>query len=82
MEIPSPSHSIHPEGEGGGSLRPLAFPDLRVLAAQVLFDIPKGVFNGPAPAVLLDDLGGGGVQVGSEEEVIGFFAFGVATDHQ
>lgn len=73
VKIPSPDCGIHPEGEGGRTLRSLAFPDLRILAPQELFDVAKGVFNRPAPGVVLDDLGGGGTQVGREEEVIGFF---------
>src|ERR1035437_8933625 len=71
---------VQPERQGGCAFGSLAFPGLRVLAAEVLFDVAEADLDGPATGVAGGGLGAGGGQVGGDEEVVGFGSAGVAHD--
>ena len=79
-DVPAPDRGVDPERERGGAFGAGAFPALRLLAAEVLLDRPEGVLDGPAGVVLGDDVGGVGVQVGGEEEVVALDPGHVADD--
>jgi len=53
-----------------------------LLAAEVLLDRPEGVLDGPAARVFGGHVGGVGVQVGGEEEVVALDPGHVADDDQ
>src|SRR5665811_1267594 len=74
----APGHGVQPERQGGCAFGSLAFPGLRVLAAEVLFVVAEADLDGPATGVAGGGLGAGGGQVGGDEEVVGFGSVGVA----
>ena len=80
--MPEPNQRVEPEGESGRTFRAWVFPDLRVLSAQVLFGVLKGILDRPAFPVLLQDLDGCALKIGGKEEIVWFFARRVAADDQ
>jgi hypothetical protein len=80
--MPEPDQRVEPEGESGRTFWARVFPDLRILSAQVLFGVFKGILNGPAFPILLQDLDGRALKIGGKEEIVWLFARRVAADDQ
>lgn len=81
-DVPEPHRGVDPKRQGGGPLGPFGLPALGLLATEGLLHRPKGVLDRPAPGVAGDDVGGEGVEVGGEEEVVVLDALRVAHHHE
>jgi len=81
-DIPRPYQRIHPQAYHCRSLRPLAFPGLRLFAAQRLFGILERILDTPATGKTADDLGWRQLQIGRKEKIVLFLAHRVAAYYQ
>ena len=81
-QIPQPHHRIQNQAQCRGSLRPLPFVRLRLLAAQTLLGVLEGVLDGPSVVVPFQNLGGGHRHIGRKQKIVSFFAGRVSADHK
>jgi len=81
-QIPQPHHRVQPQAQCRRLFGTLAFEDLRFLAAEQLFGVLEGFFDGLAVGAAFQYLLGRHAQIGGKEEVGFFFGMRVSTDGQ
>jgi len=81
-DIPCPHHRIQPQTYHCRTLGTLAFPRLRLLAAQKLLGIFERILDAPATGKTTNDFGRRQLQICCKEKIVLLFAQRVAAYYQ